>query len=163
LITASSAGIIDSPPSRPKRLVPTYLRARNFSHCSAWTTLVRIDCLPSRVKTISASLPSIGRHVALGEAERIEVGGEMAAHPVGADQHHRADRIPGGLLDVGAARRGGLARFGDDLLDRHLHRIERRVELVELGHRPIGARPARALLTLAVGKYHVQLPFAPTP
>jgi hypothetical protein len=32
LMTLSSAGTIDSPPSRPKRLVPTYLRARNFSH-----------------------------------------------------------------------------------------------------------------------------------
>ena len=49
LITASSAGTALSPPSRPKRLVPTYLRARNFSHCSAWMTLARIDCLPSGV------------------------------------------------------------------------------------------------------------------
>ena len=38
LITASSAGIIASPPSRPKRLVPTYLRPRNFSYCSASMT-----------------------------------------------------------------------------------------------------------------------------
>jgi hypothetical protein len=28
-------------------LVPTYLRARNFSHCSASITLARIACLPS--------------------------------------------------------------------------------------------------------------------
>ena len=172
LITASSAGTIDSPPSRPKRLVPTYLRARNFSHCSAWTTLVRIDFLPSGVKRISASRAlhpvleeaallevvdvhifeadmaaiiaaedlddlahralfeaeraaepdrrgrarlageavifgrQVGRHLALDEAERIEIGGEMAAHPIGADQHHRADRILGGLLDLGGGRAG---------------------------------------------------------
>ena len=31
----SSAGIIDSPPSRPKRLVPVYFRSRNFSKHSA--------------------------------------------------------------------------------------------------------------------------------
>ena len=30
-------------------------------------------------------------HLAVGEAERIEIGGEMAHHAVGADQHQRAD------------------------------------------------------------------------
>ena len=59
LITASSAGTALSPPSSPNRFVPTYLRARNFSHCSACMTLARIDCLPSIVNVISAFLPSI--------------------------------------------------------------------------------------------------------
>ncbi len=35
------------------------LRPRNFSYCSAWMTLVRIAFLPSGVKVISLSLPSI--------------------------------------------------------------------------------------------------------
>ena len=35
------------------------------------------------------------------EAERIEIGVEMAASAIGADQHQRADRIAGGTLDVG--------------------------------------------------------------
>ena len=34
------------------------------------------------------------------QAERIEIGVEMPAHPVGADHHQRADRIPGRLLDL---------------------------------------------------------------
>ena len=32
-------------------------------------------------------------HLAVGEAERVEVGGEMAHDAIGADQHQRADRI----------------------------------------------------------------------
>ena len=55
----SSAGISDSPPSRPKRLVPVYLRSRNFSKPSASTSLLRIARLPSRVKVISLSGPSM--------------------------------------------------------------------------------------------------------
>ena len=44
-MTASSAGTALSPPSSPNLFVPTYLRARNFSHCSASMTLARIDLL----------------------------------------------------------------------------------------------------------------------
>ena len=55
----SSAGTIASPPSRPKRLVPAYFLARNFSHCSASISLLRIGFLPSGVKAMSSSLPSI--------------------------------------------------------------------------------------------------------
>src|SRR5262249_53395955 len=35
------------------------------------------------------------------EAERIEIGMEMAARPKGADEHQRPDRIAGGALDLG--------------------------------------------------------------
>src|SRR5205809_1934048 len=35
------------------------------------------------------------------DAERIELGVEMTAHAVGADQHQGADRIAGRLVDVG--------------------------------------------------------------
>ena len=38
------------------------------------------------------------------EPERIEIGVEMAARPVGADQHQRADRIAGRALDIGGRR-----------------------------------------------------------
>ncbi len=51
----------------------------------------------------------VGRHVAAREAERIELGGEMTAHAIGADQHHRPDAVVGGATDVvraGAGRRG---------------------------------------------------------
>ena len=36
------------------------------------------------------------------QPERIEMGVEMAARAIGADEHERADRIAGGALDVGA-------------------------------------------------------------
>ena len=45
----------------------------------------------------------VGRDLAAGQAERIEVGGEMPAHAIGADQHHRADRCP---RPRGGSRRG---------------------------------------------------------
>src|SRR4029077_2317920 len=35
------------------------------------------------------------------EPERVEIGVEMAARPIGADQHQRPDRIAGGALDLG--------------------------------------------------------------
>ena len=59
LMICSSAGIIDSPPSRPKRLVPVNLRSQNFSKPSASISLLRIARLPSRVKVISLSGPSM--------------------------------------------------------------------------------------------------------
>ena len=106
----------------------------------------------------------LGGHLALGEAERIEVGGEMAAHPVGADQHHRVDRIPGGLLDLGSggarARRGGF-RLAGHRLDRHQGRVEALVQLIQLDQRPIGACPAGTLLPLAVIIAHVVSPSSP--
>ena len=40
-------------------------------------------------------------HLAVGEAERIEVGGEMAHDAIGADQHQRADAV------LRRAQRGG--------------------------------------------------------
>ena len=51
-------------------------------------------------------------HLALGEAERIEIGGEVAHHAIGADQHQGADAVLGGAQ--GRRRRqleaDGLAR-----------------------------------------------------
>jgi hypothetical protein len=54
--------------------------------------------------------------VALGdrEAERIEIGAQVAAHPVGADHHDRAQRIEGAsahLVRAGGRRGGGDAGF----------------------------------------------------
>ena len=43
------------------------------------------------------------------EAERIEIGVEMAAHAIGADQHERAHRIAGRPLDFGG---GNFDAFG---------------------------------------------------
>ena len=38
------------------------------------------------------------------EAERIEIGVEMPARPIGANEHQRADRIAGGAFDVGGGK-----------------------------------------------------------
>src|SRR5471030_3295367 len=54
-----SAGMVASPPSRPKRLVPTKRLAENFSKPSASISLLRIAFLPSGVK-LTAS-PSMRR------------------------------------------------------------------------------------------------------
>ena len=101
----------------------------------------------------------IGGELALDEAERVEIGGEVAAHPVGADQHHRPDRIAGGLDDLGlrpAGRGRCLGRLGGDALDRHARRIEAGIDLVQLDQRPIVACPARARLTIAVNVHFDQ-------
>ena len=55
----SSAGTMASAPSRPKRLVPVYFTSANFSKYSASISLLRIAFLPSLVKTMSLSLPSM--------------------------------------------------------------------------------------------------------
>ena len=103
----------------------------------------------------------VGGHLPLGEPERIEIGGEMAAHPVGADQHHRADAVVRRLLDVGvrlAGRGGGLLRLGRDLLDRHRGRVEAGIDLVQLVDGPVAARPARSLLAFAADDIQVGQP-----
>ena len=161
----SSAGIIASPPSRPKRLPPGYLMSKKFSKPSASTSFERMARLPSRVNWISLCGPfdalldpgllgrvgnveeleadraaigatqdrqhlahgrvfeaehvvdedlavivgfdeTVGRRVQLLvvllrlEAERIEVGVQVAAHPEGADHHDSAHRIAGGALNL---------------------------------------------------------------
>ena len=63
---------------------------------------------------------AVGRGVELGDAapglqaERIELGFEMAAHAIGADQHQRADRVVVAAcarpIDIGAKPRGRRAR-----------------------------------------------------
>ena len=91
----------------------------------------------------------VRRHVHPRQAERVEPRREVAAHAIGADQHHRADRIVGSAADlVGAGASRGRA-IGDglpDLLDRRLRRVEPEVQLVELLDRPVRPLPARARL-----------------
>ena len=55
----SSAGIIDSPPSRPKRLVPVNLTLRNFSNSSASVSRLRMVFLPSAVNWVWLRMLSI--------------------------------------------------------------------------------------------------------
>ena len=165
LMICSSAGMIDSPPSSPKRLVPVNFRSQKFSKPSASISLLRIARRPSRVKLISLSWPfdalldpgflrrvgdvheldaerlavgapqdrenlaqgreleaehlveedravhvgfaeAVGARIEVGlvvarlEPERIEIGVEMAARPIGADQHQRMNRIARRLLHV---------------------------------------------------------------
>ena len=89
------------------------------------------------------------------DAERIEVGVEVAAHPVGADQHQRAHGIAGRLMQVGRGDLGasGLAfglRLGRKLGANHLFdfgpvAVERGRQLVLRRQRPVVAAPGRAL------------------
>ena len=87
----------------------------------------------------------VGRKLALVQAERIEIGGKVAAHAIGADQHHRPDRIRGCLLH--RRRAHCCAGFRCRLPDRHLHGggIHRLGQVI-LEHaadlRPAGALPA---------------------
>ena len=91
-------------------------------------------------------------HLALRQAERVEIGGEMAADAVGADEQLRADRVGGGLGDVFLGGRGGsccggsrLAALGGLGRGLHLGGIEGRGQVVGGGQRPARALPARAL------------------
>src|SRR5947209_2268366 len=82
----------------------------------------------------------------------------MAAHAVGADQHHRADAVLGGAADrLGVAgalgNLDGHSRLG--LFDHCLGGVESEVQLVELGQRPVRPRPARARLPFLETGGHV--------
>ncbi len=93
----------------------------------------------------------VGGQFLLRQAKRVEIGGEMAAHAIGADQQHRADRIirrsgnVGGRCSGGRSRRrsGGAAarRLGRGL---HLGRVERGGQRVGVLERPARIGPARA-------------------
>ena len=48
----------------------------------------------------------LGMIAALFEAERVEIGFEMAAHPVGADQLQRPDRVDRGAAEIARASTG---------------------------------------------------------
>ena len=92
------------------------------------------------------------------EAERIEIGVEMAARTIGADQHQGAHGITRRALDIRARNRGrawggfrgrlglGGDLAGNDLLRRRPIAIERRDEFA-IG----GDRPARSLPGWTVG------------
>ena len=84
------------------------------------------------------------------EAERIELGMEMAAHAVGADQHQRVDGIARGLLHLG---RGNLDAFalclGGDFLAQPLFGfrplpVERGHQIAVRAQRPIRFFPGGA-------------------
>ena len=87
----------------------------------------------------------LDRNIMMGETQGIELGGQMPAHPIGADQHHRADRFVGGAAHrFGAGARGSrdLAGGFSDLLDRRLGRIEPGIDRVELGAPASSAAPS---------------------
>ena len=93
------------------------------------------------------------------DAERIELGVEMTAHAVGADQHQGADRIARRLVDVGGRQFGALGlRLGgklgaDRLLDGGPVAVQRRGQVVARGERPVVAAPGGALgVLLDVGR-----------
>ena len=110
-----------------------------------------VSHLTERLSGGPASVGEVSRDFAWREPQRVEVGGEVAAHAVGADQHHRADAVFGGAADFLSACAGGrglvLHRRGK-FLDRRLGRIEGEVEIVEHLDRPVRPLPARAGLAL---------------
>src|SRR5712691_487559 len=85
--------------------------------------------------------------VARLEAERIEIGVEMPARPVGADQHQRMDRIARGLLHLGGGEldagdlRARLDLVGDALLDLAPIAVERGNEFALRPWRPVRLLP----------------------
>ena len=90
------------------------------------------------------------------DAERIELGMEMAAHAVGADQHQGAHRIARRLMDVGApssSRALGLRLGGklgaDGLFDLRPIAVERGGQIVLRRQRPVVAAPGGAFGVLA--------------
>jgi len=172
LMICSSAGISDSAPSRPKRLVPVNLRSQN-SQTLGFDQLVqdRAPALAGKTDFLVGAFdtflnPGLLRAVgdvheldaerlavsaladrddlpqarvfhaehmieedlaveitfreAVGarieflaiarrfDPERVELGVEMAAHAIGADQHQRAHRVAGRLMDVGRRYFGAL-------------------------------------------------------
>ena len=83
------------------------------------------------------------------QAERIEVGVEMAAGAIGANEHERADRIAGGALDVGGRKldapglRLRLDLGAERFADLGPIAVERRNKFAALRPRPIGPPPRR--------------------
>src|ERR1700730_14017535 len=81
------------------------------------------------------------------DPERVELGVEMTAHAIGADQHQRAHGIAGRLMDVGRRYFGALGlHLGRDLaanrlLDRGPVAVERGGQVVARGQRPVVAPP----------------------
>ncbi len=89
--------------------------------------------------------------------KRVEIGDQMAADPVGADDHQRADAVQHRLLDLIVADRDArLGGFRLDLLGlfRGLRplAVQRGRHLIIRNRRPVGACPAWPLcLSLGVG------------
>ena len=83
----------------------------------------------------------IFRQFALRKIQRVEIGSEMPAHAIGADEQHGADGIARCALhsrivhDLSGLRRGGLHR------KLHGRRIKRRRQIV----RAIQRRPVRPI------------------
>ncbi len=104
-----------------------------------------------RAETVGGRI-ELGMGLGVLEAQRIEIGGEMAADAIGADHHQGADRIEGRLAHLGrrdlgrsaiarAAGGAGLAIAGQ----RRPIAVEGRDDLAIDGLRPVGAAPRRAL------------------
>ncbi len=102
--------------------------------------------------------PQLLVDLALGEAERIEVGGEVAHHAIGADQHEGADAVLRGAqrghrrqLEAGR-RRLGIEPVLDLALGGAVVACERAKQVlvvVYLLHRP---RPGRTVVAVAFGR-----------
>src|SRR5579883_108817 len=84
------------------------------------------------------------------QAERIEIGVEMAAHAIGADHHQCADAVPRRAVHVGFGDRFrlrlrlGAQLFADRLFDRRPIAVERGDQIVLRHDRPVRLLPGRA-------------------
>ncbi len=97
------------------------------------------------------------------DSERIEIGVEVAAHAVSADQHQRANRIARRLLNVGCGQLGALGLRlrrelrADRLLDLRPVAVERGDEIVARRDRPVRLLPGRPFgAALNVGRLILQ-------
>ena len=88
------------------------------------------------------------------EAERIEIGVEMPARTIGADQHQRPHRIAGRPFDIGGGKldasrlRLRLHLAADCFAEVRPVAVERRDEFAALRRRPVGPLPRRTARVL---------------
>src|SRR5690348_9542198 len=116
-----------------------------------------LDPLRLTRREVPADL-QVGRDLATRQTQRIEIGSQMSAHAIGADQHHGADRILRGFADRLRVAGGLGDALGDgslDLVEGRLRGVEAEVELVELGQRPVRSHPARTLVPFLEARHFV--------
>ena len=134
----------------------------NIDHFAYGRVFETEDVIDENLAVVVAFLEAIGFRRKLvivlngaGNAERVELGVQMATHAVGADHHDGADAVTGRLKHFGRA--DGLAGIGalglgfrlnlllDGLLDRSPVAIKRGYQVAVCRDRPVGALPGGAL------------------
>ena len=92
----------------------------------------------------------LGMILPLGQAQRIEVGGQMPAHAIGADERQGGNRVVGGAERGGGRQLGALGlclladRGLDDAVRGYRSSLRLIAEAVAVGRRPVWPDPRRA-------------------